>query len=42
LPLFYEYDNESLGTIKGKELVGQLSNCEILKKGSALWGWLIS
>jgi hypothetical protein len=37
-----EHDNEPSGSIKGGQLLDQLSDCWLLKKDSAPWSYLIS
>jgi len=34
---FCEHDNEPSGFIKGGEFLNELSDCQLLKKNSAMW-----
>jgi hypothetical protein len=33
---FYEYDNELTGSIRGREFLDQMGDCQLLKKDSVL------
>jgi hypothetical protein len=37
-----EHGNEPSGSIKGGEFVGQLCDCQLLKKDSASWNYLFN
>jgi hypothetical protein len=36
-----EQGNETSGSVKGREFLNQLNDCQFFKKGSALWGYLV-
>jgi hypothetical protein len=38
---FCKHDNELPGSVKREEFLDHLSDCQFLKKISALWNWLI-
>jgi hypothetical protein len=40
LAISYEHVDELSGSVKGREFLDQLSNCQLLKKDSALWSYL--